>query len=156
LHFVSLKHLEEKDMTYEDPRTGRERNLGQDNVGASAWSWVGGLVILAAIAFGAWYFYDHSQIAADMSKPSSPTAADNSSSTPAPQQSSGPGVQGATGSTNGPAAKGPDSGSASGASTGSSGSGGNIDPATQPSQDATGVKGAEGGTNGPAPKSPGQ
>jgi hypothetical protein len=143
-------------MTYEDPRTGRERNLSQDSVGSSAWSWLGGLVILAAIAFGAWYFYDHSQIAADMSKPSSPTAADNSSSTPSPQQSSGPGVQGATGSTNGPAAKGPDGGSASGASTGSSGTGGNIDPATQPSQDATSVKGAEGGTSGPSPKSPGQ
>jgi hypothetical protein len=140
-------------MEYEDPQTGRERNLGQDNIGSSAWSWLGGLVILAAIAFGGWYFYDRSQMSADLSKPSSPTAADNSSGIAAPQQSSGPGVQGASGSTNGPAAKQPEDGSASGTSSGTSGTSSNSD-ATQPSQDATGVKGAEGGTNGPSAKSP--
>ena len=29
-------------MTYKDPKTGRERNLGQDNVGGSVWPWIGG------------------------------------------------------------------------------------------------------------------
>lgn len=138
-------------MTYEDPRSGRERNLGQDNVGGSAASWIGGLVLLAAIAFGGWYFYDHRQRSADLSKPNPSTAADTTSGTAA--QSSGPGVQGAPGSTNGPAIKAPEGGSASGASSGASGTGGNIDPGTQPSQDATGVKGAPGGTNGPADNS---
>jgi len=108
-------------MEYEDPQTVRERNLGQDNIGGSAWSWLGGLVILAAIAFAGWYFYDHSQMSADLSKPSSPTAADNSTSVAAQQQSSGPGVQGASGSTNGPAAKQHEDGSASGTSSGTSG-----------------------------------
>ena len=113
-------------MTYKDPKTGRERNLGPDNVGGSVWPWIGGLVILVAIAYGGWYFYDHSQKSADLSNPS--PAADNASGAAAPN--SGPGVQGAPGSTNGPATK-PEA--ASGASSGTSGTG-NVEPGTQPSQ----------------------
>ena len=134
-------------MTYKDPKTGRERNLGPDNVGGSVWPWIGGLVILVAIAYGGWYFYDHSQKTADLSNPS--PAADNASGAAAPN--SGPGVQGAPGSTNGPATK-PEA--ASGASSGTSGTG-NVEPGTQPSQDATGVKGAPDSTNGPSDKKPG-
>ena len=132
-------------MTYEDPKTGRERNLGQDNIGGSMWSWIGGVIIVAAIAFGGWYYYDHGQKLADQTKANS-SLADNSNSAP----NSGPGVQGASGGTNGPAAKEPEGSSASGASSGSSGTGGNVNQGTQPSQDLTGVKGAPGGTNGPA------
>jgi hypothetical protein len=139
--------LEERTMTYEDPRSGKERNLGQDDVGSS-WSWLGGAVIIAALAYGGWYFYNHSQTTADLNKPAATPTADNSSSVP----NSGPGVQGAPGSTNGPA---PES-SSTGSSTGTSGTASGNEPATQPSQDATGVQGAPGSTNGPAEGSPKQ
>jgi hypothetical protein len=137
-------------MTYEDPRTGRDRNLGQDDVGSSMGSWLAGIVFLAAIAFGGWYFFSHSQRVADVNQPAPSTAADNNSSTSPAQQSSGPGVQGAAGGTNGPAAQ-PENGSSAGASTGTSGTSGNT---TQPAQDSTGIKGAEGSTNGPPPNVP--
>lgn len=148
-------------MSYEDPRTGRDRNLGQEDVGSSLGSWLAGIVFLAAIAFGGWYFFNHSQKVADVNQPAPSTAANSSSTTSPSQQSSGPGVQGSAGSTNGPAAQ-PESGSSSGASTGTSGS--TAQPAdngtnantTQPAQDSTGVKGAEGGTNGAAPNAPKQ
>ncbi len=138
-------------MTYEDPRTGRDRNLGQEEVGSSMGSWLAGIVFLAAVVFGGWYFFNHSQKVADVTQPTPSTAANNSSSQP----SSGPGVQGAPGGTNGPSAQ-PESSSSTGASTGTSGS--TAQPAnngtdantTQPAQDSTGVKGAEGGKNGPA------
>lgn len=114
-------------MTYKDPKTGRERNLGPDNVGGSVWPWIGGRVILVAIAYGGWYFYDHSQKSADLSNPS--PAADKrlalqrripvlayrvppAAPTDLPQ--------------NKPEA-------ASGASSGTSGTG-NVEPGTQPSQ----------------------
>ncbi|MGO4682207.1 hypothetical protein [Hyphomicrobium sp. 2TAF46] len=98
-------------MTYEDPRTGRERNLGQDDVGTSTGSWIAGLIILGAIAFGAWYYYDHTRNVADLNHPTTNTATN-------------------------PAAQ-PDNSSATGASTGTSGT---TSPSTQPSQDATGAK----------------
>jgi hypothetical protein len=135
-------------MTYEDPRSGRERNLGQDDVGTSTGSWIAGIIVLAAIALGGWYFYNHSQRVADVNHPAT-SAADNGAMKSSP--TSGPGVQGSAGSTNGPAAQ-PNSNSSTGASTGTSGSNPNIDKTTVPAQDATGVKGAEGSTNGPAPK----
>lgn len=139
-------------MTYEDPRSGRERNLGQDDVGSSTGSWIAGLIVVAAIALGGWYYYNHTQKVADVNHPAT-NAADSGAMKSS--QSSGPGVQGAPGSTNGPAAK-PDNSSSTGASTGTSGSNPNIDKTTQPAQDATGVKGAEGSTNGPAPYAPKQ
>ncbi|WP_052699466.1 hypothetical protein [Hyphomicrobium sp. 99] len=138
-------------MTYEDPRSGRERNLGQDDVGTSTGSWIAGIIVVAAIALGAWYFYDHNRNVADVNHPvtnAADSGAMKSSGT------SGPGVQGAAGSTNGPAAH-PDN-SSTGASTGTSGANPTIDKTTQPAQDATGVKGAEGSTNGPAPAAPKQ
>jgi cytoskeletal protein RodZ len=135
--------VEENNMTYEDPQSGRERNLGQDDTGSSMGSLIAGIIFVAAIAFGGWYFYNQSQ-----------KVADNSSKPPVSSaQSSGPGVQGNSGSTNGPAAN----NSSTGASSGNTGVGGDntsIDKTTPPSQDATGVKGAEGGTNGPAANAP--
>jgi hypothetical protein len=148
-------------MTYEDPRSGRERNLGQDDVGSSMGSWISGIIFVAAIAFGAWYFFNHSQKVADVNQPAPSTAANSSSTSSPAEQSSGPGVQGSAGSTNGPAAQ-PDNGSSTGASTGTSGT--TSQPAndgasgntSQPAQDSTGVKGAEGSKNGPAPTAPNQ
>ncbi len=133
-------------MTYEDPNTGRDRNLGQEEVGSSLGSWLAGIVFLAAVLFGGWYFFNHSQKVADVNQPTPSTAANTSS---------GPGVQGSEGGTNGPAAS-----SSAGASSGTSGS--TTQPAnngvdantTQPAQDSTGVKGAEGGKNGPAANTP--
>jgi hypothetical protein len=133
-------------MTYEDPQSGRERNLGQDDTGSSAGSVVAGIIFLAAIAFGGWYFYNHSNKVADNGQLNSTTAATTS------PQNSGPGVQGDAGSKNGPSAN-PSTGASSG-NTGVGGDNSNIDKTTSPSQDATGVKGAEGGTNGPAAKAP--
>ena len=116
-------------MTYEDPRTGRERNLGQDDVGTSTGSWIAGLIILAAIAFGAWYYYDHTRNVADLNHPTTNTA-----TTPAAQ---------------------PDNSAATGASTGT---GGTTSPgtekSTQPPQGATGAKSPETNTspsNAPKP-----
>ena len=103
-------------MTYEDPRTGRERNLGQDDVGSSVWSWISGFVIVAAIALGVWYYYDHNQTTANVNQPS-PSAAANNTATP----SAAPGMQAAPGSTNGPAVNSPPSNSSTGSSSGTSG-----------------------------------
>jgi hypothetical protein len=139
-------------MTYEDPRTGRDRNLGQDDVGSSMGSWLAGIVLLAAVAFGGWYFFSHGQRVADVKQPAPSTAADNSSSASPSPQKSGPGVQGAAGGTNGPAAQ-PENGSSTGASTGTSGTSGNT---IQPAQDSTGMKGAEGSKSGLAPNDPKQ
>jgi hypothetical protein len=133
-------------MTYEDPRTGKDRNLGQDDV-SSSWSWVAGFIVVLALAIGGLYFFGHSQKTADNSATPS-TAATN---VPPSTQSSGPGVQGAPGGTAGPAMKSSD-GASTGASTGTAGDN-NVPAATTPSQDSTGVKGGEGSTNGPAPKS---
>jgi hypothetical protein len=134
-------------MSYEDPRTGRDRNLGQEDV-SSSWSWVAGFVVVLALAIGGLYFFGHNQKTADNNSATPSTAATN---VPPSQQSSGPGVQGAPGSTAGPAAKAPD-GASTGASTGTGGNN-DVPAATTPSQDSTGVKGGEGGTAGPAPKS---
>ena len=132
-------------MTYIDPKTGRERNLGQDDLNVTAW--LAGLVIVIGLAFGAWYFYDQSQKSAGSSTPNSSIADTSGTSTP----TSGPGVQGA------PAARTvlrqknrrvPHL-----ASTGSSGSGTNMDTTTQPSQDSHGVQGSPGGKTGPAENS---
>ena len=140
-------------MTYEDPRSGQERkldqNLGQEDVGSSTGSMVAGVVFLAAIVFGGWYFYNNSQKVADTSATQPAT-----SST---VQNSGPGVDGATGGKNGPSAQPENNSSSTGASSGNTGVGGdntNIDRSTVPSQDATGVKGAEGNKNGPAATTP--
>jgi cytoskeletal protein RodZ len=138
-------------MTYEDPNTGRDRNLGQEEAGSSLGSWLAGIVFLAAVLFGGWYFFNQSQKVADVNQPAPSTAAN----TPSSQPSSGPGVQGSEGGTNGPSAQ-PAGSSSTGASSGTSGS--TTQPAsngadantTQPAQDSTGVKGAEGGKNGPA------
>jgi cytoskeletal protein RodZ len=138
-------------MTYEDPRSGRERNLGQDDVGSSTGSWIAGLIAVAAIALGGWYYYNHTQRVADVNHPTT-NAATTDSGAMKSSQSSAPGIQGAPGSTNGPA----DTSSSTGASTGTSGTNPNIDKTTVPSQDSTGVKGAEGGKNGPAPNAPKQ
>jgi hypothetical protein len=138
-------------MTYEDPRSGRERNLGQDDVGSSTGSLIAGIIFVAAIVFGGWYFYNQSQKVAD-NKPSTqstPTAAATTS-----PQNSGPGVQGNAGNKNGPAAN---SNSSTGSSSGNTGVGAdntNIDKTTSPSQDSTGVKGSEGGKNGPGANAP--
>lgn len=141
-------------MTYEDPQTGRERNLGQDDVsGASFGSWAVGLLIVAAAVIAAWSYYGSGSRTADLGKATS-TAAENSTAIPAPQHSSGPGVKGSEGGKNGPAANSAEPSSSTGASEGSSGSGGDINSATQPSQDSTGVKGAPGSKNGPAPTPP--
>ena len=116
-------------MTYEDPRSGRGRNLGQDDVGSSTGSWIAGLLAIAAIALGGWYYYNHTQRVADVNQPVTNSAADNGAMKSSP--SSQPGVQGAAGSTSGPAAQ-PNSGYSTGASTGT------------------------GGTNAPAPAAPKQ
>jgi len=100
-------------MTYEDPRSGRERNLGQDDVGTSTGSWIAGLIILAAIAFGAWYYYDHTRNVADLNHPTTNAA----------------------GTTNTPAAQ-PDNSASTGASTGTSGATPNTEKSTQPSPEA--------------------
>lgn len=116
-------------MTYEDPRTGRERNLGQDDVGTSTGSWIAGLIILAAIAFGAWYYYDQTRNVADLNRPSTNTA-----TTPAAQ---------------------PGNSSATGASTGTGGATSpGTEKSTQPPQGATGAKSPETNTspsNAPKP-----
>ncbi|WP_423415569.1 hypothetical protein RLW55_03315 [Hyphomicrobium sp. B1] len=145
-------------MTYEDPQSGRERNLGQDDVGNSTGSLIVGIVFLAAIVFGGWYFYNQSQKVADTTatQPATSPTAENSNATMSPQ-SSGPGVEGAAGGKNGPAAQPGNSSSSTGASSGNTGVGGdntNIDKSTLPSQDATGVKGDEGSKNGPAANTP--
>jgi hypothetical protein len=135
--------VEENNMTYEDPQSGRERNLGQDDAGSSTGSLIAGIIFLAAIVFGGWYFYNQSQ-----------KVADNSNQPAAAAQNSGPGVQGDSGSKNGPSAN---TSSSTGGSSGNTGVGGdnaNIDKSTVPSQDATGVKGAEGGKNGPTGDTP--
>ena len=140
-------------MSYEDPRTGRERNLGQDDVNSASFgSWAVGILILAAVVIAAWSYYGSgTQQRADLNKPSATsTAAENSTTIPAPQQSSGPGVSGAEGGKNGPAANSNQPSSSTGASSGTTGSGGDINAPTQPSQDSTGVKGDLGGKNGPA------
>jgi hypothetical protein len=131
-------------MTYEDPQSGRERNLGQDDAGSSTGSLIAGIIFLAAIVFGGWYFYNQSQKVAD-------TSANQPAST---AQNSGPGVSGANGGKNGPS---DNNSSSTGASSGNTGVGGdntNIDKTTPPSQDASGVKGAEGGKNGPTANTP--
>lgn len=133
------------------PRTGRERNLGQDNVSSGSFgSWAVVLLIVAAAVIAAWSYYGSGSRTADLGKINT-TAAENSSAIPAPQ-SSGPGVTGSEGGKNGPAANSTETApSSTGASEGTSGSGGDINSATQPSQDSTGVKGAWGqkrpGTN---------
>jgi hypothetical protein len=147
-----------KNMTYEDPQSGRERNLGQDAVGNSSGSAIIGIVFLAAVVFGGWYFYNHTQKVADTSatQPATSSTADNNSTTMSPQ-SSGPGVQGEAGGKNGPSAQPESSNSSTGASSGNTGVGGdnaNIDKSTVPTQDSTGVKGAEGNKNGPAATTP--
>jgi hypothetical protein len=151
------------DMTYEDPRTGRERNLGQDEASGSAGSLIVAIVLLAAIVLGGWYFYNRSENVANVNQttPSStsettttpPTSTADTNTTLSPQ-SSGPGIEGANGNKNGPAAK--PSGSSTGASTGNTGVGNESPPAnaTVPSQDAKGVAGAPGNKNGPATNSP--
>lgn len=119
-------------MSYEDPRSGRERNLGQDDVGTSTGSWIAGLIILAAIAFGAWYYYDHTRNVADLNNPTSNTA--GTTTTPAVQ---------------------PDTSSSTGASTGT---GGAMSPSTEkpvsPPQDSTGAKAPDSGTTAPAAPKP--
>ncbi|MET1046924.1 MAG: hypothetical protein ABWX70_09525 [Hyphomicrobium sp.] len=143
-------------MTYEDPQSGRDRNLGQDDVGSSSGSVVLGIVFLAAVVFGGWYFYNNSHKVADATQPTTTSnTADGSGSTMSPQ-SSGPGVQGETGGKNGPAAQ-PNNSSSTGTSSGNTGVGGdtsNTNSATVPSQDSTGVKGADGSKNGPSPNPP--
>ncbi len=141
-------------MTYEDPRSGRERNLGQDDVSSSSFgAWAVGFLVVAAAVIAAWSYYGNGSRTADLGKATS-TAAENSSTIPAPQQSSGPGVKGVEGGKNGPAANSTENPSSTGASSGTSGSGGDINSATQPSQDATGVQGATGGKNGPTQTPP--
>jgi hypothetical protein len=95
-------------MTYEDPRTGRERNLGQDNVANSTGSWIAGIIVVAAIALGGWYFYNHNQRVADVNHPAT-NAATTESGTP--------------GSTSAPA----NSSSSTGTSSGTSGTNPNTD-----------------------------
>lgn len=149
-------------MTYEDPQSGRERNLGQDDVGNSTGSLIVGIVFLAAIVFGGWYFYNHSQKVADTTatQPATSSTAQNNpaqSNSAMTPQSSGPGVEGATGGKNGPAVQPENNSSSTGASSGNTGVGGDntkIDRSTLPSQDSTGVKGAEGNKNGPAENNP--
>ncbi|MBN9246558.1 MAG: hypothetical protein J0I81_03750 [Hyphomicrobium sp.] len=115
-------------MTYEDPRSGRERNLGQDDVGTSTGSWIAGLIILAAVAFGAWYYYDHTRNVADLNHPATNTA----------------------GTTTTPAAQ-PDNSSSTGASTGTSGA--TTTPSAQPAQEMPAAKTPETNTTPPnAPK----
>lgn len=111
-------------MTYEDPRSGRERNLGQDNIGNSTGSLIVGIVFLAAIVFGGWYFYNHSQKAADTAT-TQPATSSTSSST-----------------------------GASSGNTGVGGDNTNVDKSTLPSQDTTGVKSGEGSKNAPAANAP--
>jgi drug/metabolite transporter (DMT)-like permease len=44
---------------FTDPRTGDVRNLGQNDVrSATSSTWLGILVLLIALAFGGWYFYN--------------------------------------------------------------------------------------------------
>ena len=116
-------------MTYEDPRSGRERNLGQDDVGTSTGSWIAGAIIVAAVALGAWYYYDSNRNVADVNRPAT-TASDTAQ-------------PGTSGTTTGPAAP-----SSTGASSGTAGN------TTTPAQDSTGVQGTEGNKNSPAPEAP--
>jgi hypothetical protein len=157
-------------MTYEDPQSGRERNLGQDDAANSTGSLIIAVVLLAAIAVGGWYFYNRSENVADVNQPTPSTAAQTTPTTPTTPaetnaaenntmspQSSGPGVEGATGSKNGPSAQPENNSSSTGASSGNTGVGGdttNIDKSTLPSQDSKGVQGAPGSTNGPAGEAP--
>ncbi len=118
-------------MTYEDPRSGRDRNLGQDDVATSTGSWIAGAIVVAAVALGAWYYYDSHRNVADVNRPASTVS-----------ETSQPGT---SGTTTGPAAT--DS-SATGASSGTAGN------TTQPAQDSTGVQGTEGNKNSPATTAP--
>jgi hypothetical protein len=77
-------------MSYEDPQSGRDRNLGQEDAGSSTGSLMLGIVLLAAIAFGGWYFYTTSEKVAD-NKPAATATTADSGTTP---QSSQPGMQG--------------------------------------------------------------
>jgi hypothetical protein len=141
-------------MTYEDPSSGRERNLGQDDAnGSSFGTWAVGFIIAAAAIIAAWSYFGSGPRTADVGQPNR-TAAENSTILPAPQQSSGPAMKGAEGGKNGPAANSNENPSSTGASSGTSGSGGDSNSATQPSQDSTGVKGDTGGKNGPAQSPP--
>jgi hypothetical protein len=86
---------------FTDPRTGEVRNLGQDDVlrPATSSTWPGIIVLLIAVALGAWYFYgrvspavDHtntgaSTITSPVTSPSSPNA---SPTHPAPSPNPGP------------------------------------------------------------------
>lgn len=113
-------------MTYRDPNTERERNLGQEEQ-ASIGSWVAGFVVLGALAFGGYYFYTHSPKLATLDKPSSTAQSSSStgSSTSAPKS---------------------DSSGSTGASSGTSGS----DVGSQPAQDTTGVVKEPGTMSAPA------
>lgn len=90
-------------MSYEDPRSGRERNLGQDDVANSTGSWIAGIIVVAAIALGGWYYYNHTQRVADLNHPTTNAATDTTkSSAPADTSSSSTGAStGTSGSTSG-------------------------------------------------------
>ncbi|SFV25751.1 hypothetical protein [Hyphomicrobium facile] len=87
-------------MSYEDPRSGRERNLGQDDVANSTGSWIAGIIVVAAIALGGWYYYNHTQRVADVNHPATNAATDTTkSSAPADTSSSSTGASTGTSGT---------------------------------------------------------
>lgn len=99
-------------MSYEDPRSGRERNLGQDDVANSTGSWIAGILVVAAIALGGWYYYNHTERVADLNHPATNAATDTGA------------MKSTAGTTNVPADTSP---SSTGASTGTSGTSPNTD-----------------------------
>ena len=84
-------------MSYEDPRTGRERNLGQDDVANSTGSWIAGIIVVAAIALGGWYYYNHTQRVADVNHPATNAATDTTKPTTAPAETSSSSTGASTG-----------------------------------------------------------
>jgi hypothetical protein len=86
---------------FTDPRTGQERNLGQDDVlrPATSSSRPGIIVLLIALALGGWYFYGRMNTTVDTtntgastvtSPVTSPTSPNASPTHPAPSPNPGP------------------------------------------------------------------
>jgi hypothetical protein len=66
--------------TYVDPKTGHDRDLGQDGANSNS-SWLGIVALLILIGLGGWYFYDRSSSEKTINTPSTAVTSPSSPET---------------------------------------------------------------------------
>jgi len=92
-------------MAYRDPSTGRDRNLVQDDTAVG--SWIVGIIVVALIALGAYYYYGAAPRTADLNKEQPSTALTTTPASPTNSPASEPSSTGSSSGTSGSSASSP-------------------------------------------------